>query len=276
MNELLKHQRIGFLGAGNMTQALIKGLVESKTLAAEKILVSNRSPGKLQKLKEQFGIHTCSTNEELVENSDIVILATKPQDLLQVIEPLSQFFHDDQIVMSLAAGINMKVLEKYLSHCRVCRVMPNTPTLINRGVIGLFANPKAPEVLDLIEDLFLPLGFVQRVETEEQLESLMIACSSGTGFIFELMMYWQEWLEEHDFESDVAKKMIIETFVGSSLLASQSMDTPLPDLQAKVASKKGITGAGLQSMRETEIERALRLSFEKAAMRNQEMSREFK
>ena len=79
---------------------------------------------------------------------------------------------------------------------------------------------------------------------------------------------------ERGFEPDVARKMVIETFLGASQLAEQSKGTQLEDLQSKVTSKKGVTAAGLQSMRELEIERALRISFEKAALRNQELAKE--
>ena len=88
------------------------------------------------------------------------------------------------------------------------------------------------------------------------------------------MMYWQDWIEERGFDPEVARKMTVETFLGASLLAAQANGTPLEDLQNKVTSKKGITAAGLQSMRELEIERTLRYSFEKAALRNQELAKE--
>ena len=104
----------------------------------------------------------------------------------------------------------------------------------------------------------------------------MVASSSGTGFIFELMMYWQDWIEEHGFEPKIAREMIIETFLGTTMLAKQSGETQFEELQARVASRKGVTVAGLESMRELEIERALRISFEKAAMRNSEIARGMK
>ena len=113
------------------------------------------------------------------------------------------------------------------------------------------------------------------VHDEDQFEALMVSCSSGTGFVFEMMMYWQDWIEEHGFSLEEARLMTIETFVGASLLAAQAREH-VEDLQARVTSKKGVTAAGLQSMRELEIERALRISFEKAAMRNKEMAREIK
>jgi len=126
----------------------------------------------------------------------------------------------------------------------------------------------------VIEDLFRPLGLVRETEDEMQFEALMVACSAGTGFVFELMSYFQEWIEERGFDPLDARRMIIETFAGASLLAAQQKDLTLEDLQQKVTSKKGVTAAGLESMRELEVERLLRYSFEKAALRNQELAKQ--
>lgn len=273
MNHFLKSKKVGFVGAGNMTQAIVQGLLEGQILGAQQIFVSNRSPGKLQKLKDQFGVHICTSNEDVVEKSDIVILAVKPQDLLTAIEPISQSFLEAQIVISLAAGIRMNTLSKNLPQTRLVRMIPNTPTLIRKGLMGYLLNESDPGLETTVEDLFSPLGKVFRMEDEDKLESFMVASSSGTGFIFEFMMYWQDWIEEHGFDSRVAQEIVTETFLGASLLAAQSGGVGFEDLQAKVASKKGVTAAGLDSMRELEIERALRISFEKAAMRNSEMAR---
>lgn len=273
MSTYLHSKKLGFIGAGNMAQAIIRGLIESGKVPAQNIFVSNRTPGKLQKLKDQFGIQVCTSNEQAIEKSDMVILAVKPQDLLQAIEPLSQYFLQGQIVISLAAGIRLQTLEKNLPQTRLVRMMANTPALIGKGVIGYLMNENDPGLETLVEDFFECLGKMIRMADEEQLVAFMVASSSGTGFIFELMMYWQDWIEEHGFEPKVAREIIIETFLGTSILASQSGGIELEELQARVASKKGATAAGLDSMRELEIERALRISFEKSAMRNSEMAR---
>lgn len=276
MNQLLKRQKIGFLGAGNMAQAIIKGLIEGGVTNGGQILISNRTPGKLQKLHDLYQTQSMNNNESLVENSDIVVLAVKPQDLLTAIEPIASSFHDDQIVISLAAGIKMQTLQKYLPQVRLVRLIPNTPSLIGRGVIGYLTGGKDEALSSLIEDLCSPLGYTLKMEDEDQLETLMISCSSGTGFVLEMMMYWQDWIIEHGFDEDTAKRLTLETFMGASMLAAQSKEVPFEELQSRVTSKKGVTAAGLQSMRELEIERALRISFEKAAMRSKELSREIK
>lgn len=256
-----------------MSQAMIKGLLESG-LDAQKIYVSNRTPGKLQKLSENHHVQICDSNEELVEKVDVVIIAVKPQDLLAAVEPLSHAFLDRQIVISLAAGIRMDTLEKHLPRCRLVRLMPNTPTLISKGLLGFLTNDDSDEALKtVVEDMCTPLGSVFEMEDEDQFEAFMIGCSSGTGFVFEFMTYWQEWIEEHGFEPEIAQKMTVETFMGAALLAAKSPELSLEEQQSRVTSKKGVTAAGLESMRELEIERALRISFEKAALRNKEMSR---
>lgn len=117
------------------------------------------------------------------------------------------------------------------------------------------------------------MGYVIRVEDEDALEAITVSCASGTGFVFELMSYWQDWIEERGFEPAEAKRLAIETFLGAAMLAADAKDQSIEDLLHKVASKKGTTSAGLDSMRELEVERALRYSFEKAALRNKELAK---
>jgi pyrroline-5-carboxylate reductase len=269
--------KIGFIGAGNMAQAMIKGMIQSGKVSPAKIFVSSRTSQKPQKLRELFNIQVCEQNEEVVENCDVVIFAMKPQDLRAAIEPMRSVFNDKQIIVSLAAGLRMETLEKVLPQCRIIRLMPNTPTLIQKGSIGCIVNDEKDEFLrDLMDDLFSCLGSVYHLETEEQFESFMIACSSGTGFIYEFMMYWQEWLEERGFDEAMSRRMTQEVFLGAALMAQKYTDQGLEELQDKVTSKKGVTAAGLESLRELEVERALRLSFEKADLRNRELSRQTK
>lgn len=258
-----------------MTQALIKGILESKQIKNTQIYVSNRTPGKLVKLAELYpGLNARQFNEEIVDECDIVILAMKPQDLPAAISEISEKFREEQIVISLAAGININALEKIIPTGRLARMMPNTPSLIGRGVIGLLTQNMDESGSDLIHDIFKSLGVMLDVDTEDQFDALMVSCSSGTGFVFEMMMYWQDWIQERGFTDEESKQMTIETFLGASLLAAQSAGIDIEELQQRVTSKKGVTAAGLNSMRELEIERALRISFEKASMRSQEISRQ--
>lgn len=265
--------KLGFIGMGNMAQSIIKGLIESKAIQPNHLIASNRSPGKLQKAVETWGITAVSTNEDVVDKADVVILSMKPQDLNAAVDPLISAFRENQVVISLAAGFTTQMLRKKLPNTRLVRVIPNTPAVIGKGVIGYLVPTEDNGLESLVEDIFSPLGHVFAVDDDEQMEALMVCCSCGPGFIYEFMMYFQDWVEERGFEPEIARKMVVETFVGGSLLASQNKELSLEDLQNKVASKKGVTVAGLESMRELEIERLLRYSFEKAALRNQELAK---
>lgn len=267
--------KVGFIGAGNMAQAMIKALVDTKTIPPSNIHASNRSPGKLQKAVENWGITAAQINEQVIDACDIVVIAVKPQDFTSAIDPFVSSFRDKQIVVSLAAGLTLHDLQKKIPQSRVVRAMPNTPSVIQRGVIGYLMSDKEKDrgLQVIVEDLLSPLGAVFQCADEEQLEALMVSCSSGTGFVFEFMSYFHDWILERGFEEADARRMVVETFLGAAQLAAQNHDLGLEELQSRVTSKKGVTAAGLESMREFEIERALRYSFEKAALRNRELAK---
>lgn len=268
-------RKIGFIGVGNMAQAIISAWVESKTVAPTQIYGTNRTPGKLKKVSETYGIKALSNNEELIETCDLIVLAVKPQDLMGALESIGSSFGPQHIVMSLAAGVSLQQLRRLLPAVRQwVRVMPNTPVRIRQGVSGFYLPKESQHLRATVESLLTPMGAVIEVEDEDQFSALAVACSAGVGFVFELMQYWQEWLEEHGFAPEQARQMTVKTFVGTSLLADQSATLSIMDLQSRVVSKKGITAAGLDSMRELEIERLLRYSFEKAAIRDRELGEE--
>ncbi|MCB0362704.1 MAG: pyrroline-5-carboxylate reductase [Bdellovibrionales bacterium] len=272
MADFLKASNIGFIGTGNMGQAVIRALINTNRVPAARVYATNRTQGKLQKLADQLGIKILSNNEELLEVCDIVILGVKPQDFIGAIEPISSSFGSHHTVISLLAGVSLKSLRKVLPNVKnLVRAMPNTAALINQAVVGYALAESALGIEATVEDLLSVLGTVVRVQEGEELEALTVSCSSGIGFVFELMIYWQEWLEEHGFEKDMARTMTVSTFMGAALLGDQSPEISLQELQNRVVSKKGVTAAGLDSMRELEIERALRYSFEKAVLRDREI-----
>lgn len=270
---MIRLQKIGFMGFGNMSQALVRTFIDKGGVDPKRIFVTNRSEKKLIKAEKEFGVQVLQNNEELLEKCDIVFLAMKPQDMLEAIEPLNSDFLASHLVVSLAAGISIDQLQGVLPNCnKIARVMPNTPAQISEAVIGLAMNNGAKMHSTTLIELFSYVGSVFEIEEGESFEALTVACGSGIGFIFEIMIYWQEWLEEHGFEKEDAKKLTLQTFKGASLLADH-LPISVEEMQSKVVSKKGVTAAGLDSMRELEIERALRYSFEKAVLRDRELGR---
>lgn len=270
----LARLKIGFIGTGNLTQSIIRAFLESKTLRADQIFGTNRSSGKLNKVRDLFGITTLKNNEEIVELCDVIFIAVKPQDITEAIEPIGSTFTPNQIVVSLAAGVSLNSLKALMPAVRApVRMMINMPVAVQRAIVGCCWENQANSIRPTLEALFKSVGTLVVTEEGEAFEALTVASSGGPGFVFELMQYWIEWLEEHHFDSEVARKMTVETFLGASLMADRQGSLPIVDLQNQVVSKKGITQAGLDSMRELEIERGLRISFEKAVLRDRELGK---
>ncbi len=275
-HEIINTLKIGFIGVGNLGQAVMKAFIDSGVVSRENIRIANRTERKLERVAAEFQVRSVPTNEQLIDECDVVILGIKPQDLYQAIEPISSSFHSDHVVMSLAAGVSLSSLQKLIPSAeKILRVMPNTAAKIRRSVTAYAATPKCQPILPWIEELLGTMGVVVPVEDGEMMQSLTVAASSGIGFLYELMIYWKEWLEERGIDSDTAKKITVQTFAGAAAMAEIAPDTSLDELQRKVTSLKGVTAAGLDSMRELEIERTLRISFEKASMRDKELGQNF-
>ena len=265
-------EKCGFIGVGNMAQALINTLIQSGKVEAQQIGVSDRIYDRVRWARKKWGVEAFSSNEELVDHCDIVILCTKPQDLYTALEPISSNFHEGHIVISLVAGIPLRSLERLIpSTKKIARVMTSLSVRIQEAVVGYSLSRGVSHLEFLIEELFSPMGFVTKVEEGEPFEALTVATSSGIGFILEQMIYWQEWLEERGFSSKMAKEMTIKTFLGTAKLAESVEEKSLIELQDQVVSAKGVTFAGLNSMRELEVNKALWVSFEKAVLRDREI-----
>lgn len=272
--DVIRTKKIGILGCGNLGQAILRAFIDSGLVPKSNLFITNRNEKKSEKLAEEFGINAVHTNETLVDQCDLVIIGVKPQDLYQTIEPIASSFHDGHTVMCLAAGISLDSLEQLLPEVKsIVRVMPNTAARVKTSVIAYAATQAAAAQMGWIQPLLETMGYVVPVEDGEMMEALTVGASSGIGFVFELMIYWKEWFEERGISPDIAKKITVQVFSGASKLAEQASTTSLEELQRKVTSLKGVTAAGLDSMREFEIERALRYSFEKAAIRDKELGK---
>src|SRR5690606_11369885 len=154
------------------------------------------------------------------------------------VEQVASAFDDDQVIVSLAAGVSLRKLKKLLPQCKnLGRLMANTPARVMKGTFAYCTSGSNIRVDRWMERMFAPLGFTIRLEEGEVFEAFSVATSAGVGFVFELMIYWQEWLEERGIAPEIAQKLTVHTFLGASELAVQSLHQSLGDLQSKVTSK---------------------------------------
>lgn len=267
------HRKIGFIGAGNMASALIKGIVGSGICRPDTISVSDKSEEALERISSRFNV-TRSTNSGIVSRCDVVILAVKPQKTAEVFKELSGSFREDQILISIAAGVSISRLRTLAGlDMPIIRVMPNTPALIQMGMSALARNERVgAEALAAAKVIFDSVG--ETLEVEETLMDAVTAVSgSGPGYIFRIMEAMVAAGNSVGLDSDMSLRLVVQTFLGASHLAKES-DKPLSVLRRMVTSPGGTTAAGLSIFDELGLEEMTKKAITAARDRSLELGKD--
>ncbi len=267
------NRRIGFIGAGNMATALIKGTISSGLYAPGMIKASDTDPDKIKRIHEEYDVDGVHSNKNLVELCDVIVLSVKPQVINNVLNDIRDKINKNHIVISIAAGIKISTIQSIIGiEVPVIRVMPNTPALIQRGVSALAAGKNVSnEQMDIAHDIFNAVGASFSVE-EEMMDAVTAISGSGPGFIFKIMECFVEAAERQGFDSETALLMIKNTFLGSAMLAENSNNS-LSDLRKMVTSPGGTTEAGLKYLDENRIEEIISGTIETATERSVELGK---
>src|SRR5919204_55505 len=137
---------IAFLGAGNMAEALVKGLLRAKVAEPGEILCTDRRAERGPELKERYGVRFTTSNREATERADLVILSVKPQVMNKLLDEIAPVLDEKKLVISIAAGVPIAAIERKVGHgVRIVRTMPNTPALVGAGATALSAGEHATE-----------------------------------------------------------------------------------------------------------------------------------
>ncbi len=262
---------IGFIGAGNMAEAIVKGLLEKKVVEPSSLTLSDPSDARREYFKSQ-GLNTTTDNAALAQQADVVVLAVKPQVMASVLEPLREHFRAGQLVISIAAGIRTEKLDAWCGGRPVIvRVMPNTPALVGRGVSALCAGPRAGErEMGLARALFDSVGTTLVVE-ETQMDAVTAISGSGPAYVFHWLEAMLTAARQQGFDEATARKLVYGTLSGAAALAEGSTEGP-DVLRARVTSKGGTTEAALQVMQERGFAGIMADAVEAAAHRSRELS----
>ena len=264
---------IGFIGAGNMASALIKGIFNSGIYSPEQINASDSDKNKIKDITAQYGIRGMLSNRELVRNSDIILLAVKPQVMAGVLEEIKEEIKNSHLVISIAAGITIKYIEGSLGHdIPIIRVMPNTPALIQKGMSAVTPNKNCTADHKALAEQIL--NAVSRTITvdEKMMDAVTALSGSGPGFLFKIMECFVEAAEEQGFNKEMALLLITQTFLGSVTLANESNLT-LSQLREMVTSPGGTTEAGLAFLDKNNITDIIKGTIDTAKKRSIELGK---
>ncbi len=244
----LSNSRVATVGSGVMAEAIIAGLLRGKLVDPDRIVGSEPRPERREELTRQYGVRMVPSNLEAAEKADVILLSVKPQTLTKVGHELGGHLRPDQLVVSIVAGANCKVLTSLLDHRQVVRSMPNTPAQIGRGVTVWYATPEVtPEQCDQAKTLLRALGSDLQVEDERFVEMATAVSGTGPAYVFLVMEALIDAAVHLGFPRHVAHDLVIETLEGSTAFAKATAQHPAV-LRNMVTSPGGTSAAALHEL----------------------------
>jgi len=270
----LKNIKIGFIGAGNMANGLIRGLISNGT-RSENIWASDLDDNKLHTLKQECGIQTGS-NSDIVNNANVIVLAVKPQVMMDVCSALAVDLGDSEVLLlSIAAGITTAHLENWFGEsAAIVRCMPNTPALVGMGASGLFANTKVTNEQKLLaQEIISAVGFVTWVDADSDIDIVTAVSGSGPAYFFLFMEAMQATAKEMGLSEDLARELIYHTAAGAAALAHQSEDD-IATLRRNVTSPGGTTEKAILQFEDGDLRGLVAKALKAAKNRSIELAKE--
>ena len=271
---------ITFIGGGNMGRALISGLL-ANGFHSNQISVVEANAATALKLHEDFGVQGIGALEHIAfdfTKNNVVIMAIKPQDFNVVAKGLaSKLKHTSApgpLILSIAAGIRLKDMSRWLDHARCVRAMPNTPALIGKGITGLFADKAVNEAdRDLAQTICNAVGQSVWVLEENLMDAVTALSGSGPAYVFAFLEAMQSAGEKLGLDPTSARKLAYATLEGATQLAHNS-DEHAGVLRERVTSKGGTTAAALEVMKQQGWHEILEKAIDAANQRGKAMGDE--
>lgn len=267
----MKRTKIAFIGAGNMTQAIVTGLLQNN-YAKDNIYIANRSKEKLT----QFPTHVSTDNVAMAQHADVIVLAVKPKQIAKVCQQIQTVCQQTKpIVVSLAIGISLEYIAQQLNYQgAIIRAMPNTPCAIGYGATGLIANSVATETQrNCVAAIFDYIGKTVWLDNEDLLTSVAAVSGSGPAYLFLMMQAMQQAAEKLGLTTDVAAELVSQTVIGAGMLAQQNHHQ-FATLRQQVTSPNGSTQAAIESFEANNFIEIIAQAMQAAVKRSQQIKAE--
>ncbi len=263
-------KKIGFIGGGNMAEAIIKGLLEA-ACPNEKILVAEPSDLRRDHLADAYNVGVTSDNLDVVRQCDVVVLAIKPQIAGEVISGFASAFRPDTLLVSILAGISCAFVEEHFDGAaRVVRVMPNTPALVGEGATAICLGHNASHAdLLLVRHLFETVGQVQLID-ERQMDAVTGLSGSGPAYVYTIIEALADGGVREGLRRDIAHALAVQTVVGAALMVRETNEHPAI-LRDRVCSPGGTAITGVSTLENKGLRTTLMEAVSAAASRSREL-----
>ncbi len=267
-------QTLGLVGGGQMGEALVRGIIESGLLGADKIMVVEPYEERREYLQSTYSIKVTDNSAELAKNCSIITLAVKPQIMDMVLDQYRDALGRGHLVISIAAGVTIGQLEKGLgAERRIIRVMPNTPCLVLAGASALSGNSSTDAGdIEASLQIFSAVGTCVEVP-ESMLDAVTGLSGSGPGYVFTFLEAMIDGGVLAGIPRPIAEQLAVQTLYGSAKLA-RATGEPAAVLKGRVTSPGGTTITGLQVMEEAGLRGTIMTAVEAAAERSRDLGQE--
>lgn len=265
--------RIAVIGAGNMGEALIAGLIRSGLWQPAQITVCDVRHDQLTKFQLRYKVRASADNKWAVGDSDVILLAVKPQQMKHVLEEIAPSIRKNHLVLSIAAGVTTKSLEKYLPKgVAVIRVMPNTPALVGSGASAIARGQWARTAHEKVaESIFSTVGTVSLVP-EKDMDAVTAVSGSGPAYVFYLAEAMHDAAIKEGLSAHVADQLVRQTIQGAGQLLAGSHEGA-QILRRRVTSPGGTTEAAINVLEAARFKPNVLKAIKRAAVRSRELSK---
>lgn len=264
---------ITIIGVGNMGSAIARGLLDKQVVGKKQLILSEPAMTDRMKSFAQEAELT-HNNYDAVKHADIVLLAIKPQQFAAVLPDLKDSFSRDTLVISIAAGVKIATIKKFLGkNIPVVRVMPTLAATVGQSLSAwVTSNEVTSEQEKAVVVVLEAIGEQIRVENEQMIDAVTAISGSGPAYVFYLAELLQQNAQHLGIEKNLAEKLARQTIIGSSLLLQQS-EKPADELRAAVTSKAGTTEAAFTVLKSERFQTMFARAIRKAYRRAKEWSR---
>ena len=266
--------KIAFIGAGSMAEAIISGVISSNFIQADKVFVTNRAnQDRLTELHKQYQVQSSHDKEEVIENADIVVLSMKPADVKSAIDPIKAFIKPNQLIISVIAGISTGYLSSLIGkNTPVIRVMPNTSASIGFSATALSKGYNVSDQhMKMAESLFQTIGTTVIV-AEEDIHTVTAISGSGPAYVYYLVEAMEKAGVEAGLDQDIAKSLITQTILGAGKMLQQSGKSA-STLREEITSPAGTTEAGIKTLATYDFQEAVIECIKSASNRSIELGK---
>ncbi len=249
--------KIGFIGCGNMAKAMIGGMIKSSLINPVNIVVSAKTEKTLENVKKEFGIKVTLDSKEVVESSNIIIVAVKPNLYDEVLKEIKPYIDNEKIIVTIAAGKSIKDVENVIGHNKkIIRTMPNTPALVNEGMTGICKNQNVEDdELSRVKTIFDSFGKSHIIE-ESLIDVVIGASGSSPAYAYMFIEAMADCAVSYGMKREMAYEFSAQALLGAAKMVLKTKTHP-GELKDNVCSPGGTTIEGVKTLEEEGFRKAI-------------------